>query len=106
MSLRHPNSAYLNKIAAFIAAFFIARRIGQVPFGETLIKPQCRDVWGDPRLPTVVKESGRRAEFDTCDARDSASRAIVQSPGTPAPVSITRLDHPPDQQPWIRGHGS
>ena len=74
MPIRHPKSSYPNKIAAFIAAFFIARLIGRVPFGQTLIRPQCSDVWGDPRLPPAVKESGRRAEFDTYDASESASR--------------------------------
>ena len=74
MPLRHLKSAELNKIAAFIAAFFIARLIGRVPFGETLICHQCRDVWGDPRLPTAAKESGRRTEFDTYDASESAPR--------------------------------
>ena len=88
MSLRHPNSAYPNKIAAFIAAFFIARLIGRVPFGETPICSQCRDIWGDPRLPTAVKECGRRTEFDTYDASNDATRITQHGPGAPAPVSI------------------
>jgi hypothetical protein len=38
LPLRHLKSAELNKIAAFIAAFFIARLIGRVPFGLIPIK--------------------------------------------------------------------
>ena len=91
MQLGHLKSAELNKIAAFIAAFFIARLIGRVPFGETLICPQCRDVWGHPRLPTAVKESGRRTEFDTYDARRSASRITHHGPGARAHVSMAGL---------------
>ena len=91
-----PNAFFIPhmsiKIVAFIAVFFIARRIGRVPFGETLIKPQCRDVWGNPRLPTVVKESGRRAEFDTYDAMNSASRITHHGPGARAAVSMAGLD--------------
>ena len=92
MPLRHLKSAEPNKIAAFIAAFFIARLIGRVPFGETLIRPQCSDVWGNPRLFASVKESGRRAEFDTYDASDSASRITHHGPGARAPVSMAGLD--------------
>ena len=83
MSLTHPNSAYPIKIAAFIAAFFTARRLGRVPFGETLICHQCRDVWGDPRLPTAAKESGSRTEFDTYDASNDATRITAQGPRPP-----------------------
>ena len=92
LPLRHLKSAEPNKIAAFIAAFFIARLIGRVPFGETLIRPQCSDVWGNPRLFASVKESGRRAEFDTYDASDSASRITHHGPGARAPVSMAGLD--------------
>ena len=91
MPLRHLKSAEPNKIAAFIAAFFIARLIGRVPFGETLICPQCRDVWGDPRLPSVVKESGRRTEFDTYDASNDATRITHHGPGARAPVLMAKL---------------
>ena len=38
MSLRHLNSAYSNEIAAFIAAFFIARPFGRVPLDRMLVK--------------------------------------------------------------------
>ena len=91
MPLMHLKSAELNKIAALIAAFFIARLIGRVPFGETLICPQCRDVWGDPKLSSAVKESGRRTEFDTYDASDCASRITHHGPGARAHVSIAKL---------------
>ena len=79
--LRHLKSDEPNKIAAFIAAFFTARPIGRIPLGETLFCPQCSDVWGDPRLSSSVKESGRRAEFDTYDASDSASLITHHGPG-------------------------
>ena len=103
-------------IAAFIAAFFIARLIGRVPFGETLICPQYRDVGGDPRLPTAVMESGRRAGFDTCDASNDAPRITHQGPEARAPVSMAGLgrwrvwwhgseDEVPEIRPW-RGFGS
>ena len=65
--------------------------LGRVPFGETLIRPQCSDVWGNPRLFASVKESGRRAEFDTYDAINSASHITHHSPGARAPVSVAGL---------------
>ena len=37
---------------------FIAKLIGRVPFGETQIRHQCSDVWGDPRLPLRSRNVG------------------------------------------------
>jgi len=85
LSLTHPNSAYPNKITAFIAAIFTPRLIGRVPFGQILIRPQCSDVWGDPRLPTAVKESGSRTEFYTYDASDKCTTHHGPWPRDPGP---------------------
>ena len=102
MSLRNPNSAYPNEIAAFIAAFFIARPFGRVPLDRMLVK---LEVSRDAELfqPARVAQTW---VYRTYDTKDSASRITHHGPGTPAPVSITGLALRPDQQPWIKGHGS
>ena len=54
----HLKSAELNKIAAFIAAFFIARLIGRVPFGETLICPNAVTFGAIPDCPRRPRKVG------------------------------------------------